>query len=66
LYKKIQEWEFDNQSVQKINLLTEKIWALIVNEKMKNFDKEKMKSEIEKAVLNPDFNIYSFAKKYAD
>lgn len=66
LYKKIEEWKCDNQSEQKINLLTEKIWALIQNEKMKNFDKEKMKSEIKKAVLNPDFNIYSFAKKYAE
>ncbi len=64
LYKKIDEWQFESQSEQKINLLTEKIWALIQNEKMKSFDKEKMKKEIEEAVLNPDFNIYSFAKKY--
>jgi LAO/AO transport system kinase len=66
LYKKIDEWQFNNQDKQKINLLTEKIWALIQNEKMKDFDKEKMKTEIEKAVSNPDFNIYSFAKKYAE
>ncbi len=66
LYKKIDEWKFDNQSKQKINLLAEKIWALIQNEKMKNFDKEKIKKEIEEAVLNPDFNIYSFAKKYGE
>ncbi len=66
LYKKIDEWKFDNQSEQKINLLTEKIWALIVNEKMKNVDKGKMKTEIEKAVLERDFNIYSFAKRYAN
>lgn len=64
LYKKINEWQFDNHSEQKINLLTEKIWALIQNEKMKEFDKEKMKKDISEAVSNADFNIYSFAKKY--
>lgn len=64
LYKKIDEWNFDNQSEHKLNLLTEKTWALIQTEKMRLFDKEKMKTEIKKAVLNPDFNMYSFAKKY--
>ena len=66
LYKTINEWHFDDQSQQKINLLTEKIWALIQNEKMKNFDKEKMKIELSKAASKPDFNMYSFAKKCAE
>jgi len=66
LYKKINDWQFNDLSEQKINLITEKIWTLIQNEKMKNFDKEKMKMEISKASSNPDFNIYSFAKKYAE
>jgi LAO/AO transport system kinase len=64
LYQKIEEWKFDDQSEQKINLLTEKIWTLIQNEKMKEFDKGKMKEEILKAVLEKDFNMYAFAKKY--
>jgi LAO/AO transport system kinase len=64
LYEKIEEWKFDDQSEQKINLLTEKIWTLIQNEKMKEFDKGKMKEEILKAVLEKDFNMYAFAKKY--
>lgn len=64
LYRKINDWQSDNQSEQKINLLTEKIWALIQNEKMKHFDKEKMKLEIAEAISNADFNMYSFAKKY--
>ena len=66
LYKTINEWHFDDHSQQKINLLTEKIWALIQNEKMKNFDKEKMKIELSKAASKPDFNMYSFAKKCAE
>jgi LAO/AO transport system kinase len=64
LYQKIEEWKFDDQSEQKINLLTEKIWTLIQNEKMKEFDKGKMNEEILKAVLEKDFNMYAFAKKY--
>lgn len=66
LYKKINDWQFDDQSQQKINLLTEKIWSLIQNGKMKNFDKEKMKIDISKAAFNPDFNMYSFAKEYEE
>jgi LAO/AO transport system kinase len=66
LYKTINEWHFDDHSQQKINLLTEKIRALIQNEKMKNFDKEKMKIELSKAASKPDFNMYSFAKKCAE
>lgn len=66
LYKTINEWHFDDQSRQKINLLTEKIWALIQSERMKNFDKEKMKIELSKAASKPDFNMYSFAKKCAE
>jgi LAO/AO transport system kinase len=66
LYQKIEEWNFDDQSEQKINLLTEKIWALIQNEKMKEFDKGKLKAEIFKAVSKEDFNLYLFVKKYID
>jgi LAO/AO transport system kinase len=66
LYKKINKWHFDDQSQQKINLLTEKIWSLIQNEKMRNLDKEKMKIEISQAASKPDFNMYFFAKKYGE
>jgi LAO/AO transport system kinase len=64
LYKKIESWKIENYSLHKINLLTEKVWALIQNEKMKELDKEQMKIEIEKAVSTPDFNMYVFAKSY--
>jgi LAO/AO transport system kinase len=64
LYQKIENWKSENTSEQKINLLTEKVWALIQDEKMKAFDKEKIKKEIEHAVSQEDFNIYAFAKKY--
>jgi LAO/AO transport system kinase len=64
LYKKIEKWNIENYAPQKINLLAEKIWALIQNEKMKDLDKEKMKMEIEGASSKPGFNMYVFAKKY--
>ncbi len=64
LYKKIEEWKFDHHPQQRINLLTEKIWSLIQNEKMKGFDKERMKREIAKEVSEPGFNSYVFAWKY--
>ena len=64
LYKKIEEWNIENYSPHKINLLAEKIWSLIQNEKMKDLDKDKMKMEIEEASLKPGFNMYLFAKNY--
>ena len=64
LYKKINEWQFDFNSEQKINLVTEKIWSIIQKEKMKEIDKEEMKKEIVEMVSEPEFNMYVFAKKY--
>jgi LAO/AO transport system kinase len=66
LYKKIDQWNFTDQSEKKINLFTEKIWALIQNQQMKKFDKEEMKKEILKEISNPRFNMYAFAKNYFD
>jgi LAO/AO transport system kinase len=64
LYQKINAWNFDVDSEQKINLTTEKIWSVIQKEKMKEIDKGKMKKEISKEILEPGFNLYVFAKRY--
>lgn len=66
LYKKIDEWKLDAHPKQKIDLLTEKIWSIIQNEKMKEFEREILKSELAEAVSKPDFNLYFFAKKYVE
>ncbi|HET7116749.1 MAG TPA: methylmalonyl Co-A mutase-associated GTPase MeaB [Hanamia sp.] len=66
LYKKINEWNFDDKPEQKINLITEKIWSIIQNQKMKGIDKENLESEIKESLSNPDFNMYVFAKKYEE
>ena len=66
LYNKIKEWQFDGNSQQKINLATEKIWSIIQNQKMKEIDREDLQIELLKAIKEPDFNLYSFAKKYEE
>lgn len=64
LYKKIDEWNFDVDSAQKISLVTEKVWSIIQNEKMKKVDREDLQKEVLKMVSSPGFNIYLFAKQY--
>jgi LAO/AO transport system kinase len=64
LYQNMKEWNFDDDAEQKIELLTEKIWSLIQNERMKQIDKEKMRRDIVEALAKPDFNMYEFAKGY--
>src|SRR6185437_389788 len=64
LYEIIEKWKFDNLSEQRINLFTEKVWTLIQKEKMKNFDKEKIRERIANEISKPGFNAYSFAKNY--
>jgi LAO/AO transport system kinase len=66
LYEKIGDWKMDTHSKQKIDLLTEKVWSIIQNEKMKEFNRQIMKNELTKAVSKPDFNLYFFAKKYEE
>lgn len=39
-------------------LLTEKAWQLIQQERMKNFDKNKLKESIRHDIENADFNLY--------
>jgi len=64
LYQKLKEWNFENYSANKINLITEKIWTFIQNEKMKSLDKDKMKLQAAQAASKAGFNLYAFAKNY--
>ncbi len=65
LYSKISSWKFDVQEPNKINLMTEKAWSLIQSKKMKGIKMEKLKKDLEKALSNPEFNLYKFVGKYA-
>ena len=62
LYQNIKGWNFDDGTEQKLELLIEKIWSLIQNERMRQIDKEKMRKDIMEALSRPGFNMYKFAK----
>jgi LAO/AO transport system kinase len=65
LYKIISECEFnDLKMAQKLELLTEKVWSIIQNKKMKEINKEELKNDLSEAMSKPEFNIYHFAEKY--
>lgn len=49
---------------RKLILLTEKALRIISKNKMKNFNKEKLKTELSQAIQTPDFNLYSFLMPY--
>ena len=52
----------DNANRKKI-LLAEKALRIISKNRMKNFDREKMKAELEKEMNASNFNLYRFVKK---
>jgi LAO/AO transport system kinase len=64
LYEKIKQWNYNSHTEKKIGLLTEKVWSLIQAEKMKEFNREQIQTDILQAILDPGFNLYAFAKKY--
>lgn len=45
-------------------LLTEKALRIISKNRMKNFDREKLKSDLSKEMNASNFNLYSFVKQY--
>lgn len=64
LYSRIRNWKFDGHEMNKLNLMTEKVWLHIQSKKMKGIKKEKLKKDLEEALSNPEFNLYNFAGKY--
>ena len=64
LYKEIKDWKSDIISGNKIELMAQKIYSLVQFQRMKTFDKEKMKKDLEKELEKENFNLYLFAKKY--
>ena len=45
-------------------LMTEKALRIIAKSKMKGFDKNALRRELNEAAASPSFNLYSFVKKY--
>ncbi|HEY5407164.1 MAG TPA: methylmalonyl Co-A mutase-associated GTPase MeaB [Ginsengibacter sp.] len=64
LFTIIAAWDFKTMPAKKIELLTEKIWAIIQHKKMKGINREDLKNNLLKAISQPRFNMYHFAEKY--
>ncbi|HXS55898.1 MAG TPA: hypothetical protein VN726_07220, partial [Hanamia sp.] len=64
LYQKIREWKFHMNPEQKVNLVAEKVWSFIETQKMKDINKDQLRTEILNEITDPGFNLYRFAKRY--
>lgn len=64
LYTIISGWEYDKDKKQQIELITEKVWSIIQNKKMKEINKDELKKELSEVASRPEFNMYQFAEKY--
>ncbi len=64
IINKIDEHTKQTHNDKKVFLLAEKAYKLIQNNRMKNMDKKKLQTEIEKAIKKKDFNMYQFVKKF--
>lgn len=49
---------------KKYYLLTEKVYQLIRQKRMKDINKENIRRELEKSAEKKDFNLYLFASQY--
>lgn len=64
LYQEIKQiLNTDTHKERRSWLLAEKAFHLIEKERMKNVKKEQLKSEIEKELQSPDFNLYQYVYK---
>ncbi|MEO8765117.1 MAG: methylmalonyl Co-A mutase-associated GTPase MeaB [Ginsengibacter sp.] len=64
LYKVITGWNFEKASSGRVEILTEKVWSIIQNRKMKKIDKSELKRELSTIATKPGFNMYRFVEKY--
>ena len=64
LYTIISGWEYDKDKKQQLELITEKVWSIIQNKKMKEINKDELKKELSEVASMPEFNMYQFAAKY--
>ncbi|MFH1005113.1 MAG: methylmalonyl Co-A mutase-associated GTPase MeaB [Bacteroidota bacterium] len=62
---KIEEHSQFAENIKKIFILTEKAYRLIQQQRMKNVDKKKLQSKIEKEMKKKDFNLYGFVKTFS-
>lgn len=51
---------------KRLHLLAEKSWQLIQAEQMKHIDRAKLKHDLELALQQPDFNLYTFTQAFRE
>jgi LAO/AO transport system kinase len=66
LYKLLNEYQSNQFSDNKVELMAQKVWTLMQSEKMKGVDIIKMKKELASELLKENFNLYRFARKYLE
>jgi LAO/AO transport system kinase len=49
---------------KRLQLLTEKCWHLVQEQRMKNIDSRKLRAELKLAIEKEDFNLYAFTKRF--
>ncbi len=64
LYTIISASDFKDMNEKKLDLMTNKIWSIIQNKKMKEISKEELRNKLAEAVSGANFNMYHFAEKY--
>ena len=64
LYTIISASDFKDMNEQKLDLMTNKIWSIIQNKKMKEISKEELRNKLAEAMSGANFNMYHFAEKY--
>ncbi len=64
LYTILSAWNFKKQNRQRTDMIAEKIWMIIAQQKMKKINRERFMRDVHEAISQPDFNLYRFAEKY--
>jgi GTPase len=64
LYAIITGWGDERNNMHRLDLITEKVWSIIQNNKMKEVNKEELKQKLSEAITQSDFNMYEFARKH--
>lgn len=68
LAKQIEQFlnEQKNLPEKRLHLLTEKCWQLMVAQRMKDINHEKLKQDLAAAMQKNDFNLYTFTKDFLE
>lgn len=66
LYKLLNQYQTNQFSDNKVELMAQKVWTLMQKEKMKGVDINVMKKKLASELLKENFNLYRFARKFTE